>query len=290
MASNNSISVQTAFPINALVWFSALRSGEEGVTRRVIEDVEPFFRTRNLRFQRYDITSKHAFKDALGEVHKAVTSDGLRPMIHIDMHGSANNGLEISAERTNLSWEQFIQWLRPINKAMENNLCIISGACFGLHAIKPLKIDQSAPFYILIAPDAEVTFGYLEDHLAPFYKEVLESGDLTLAFEQNFASKMKAFFCEKFLMISLMRYIRNHCRGRGLRIRQERLLTEVMRGGIANTRPNRRKMRKRLKAGLKPDQAMLERYVASFMLGKPCNFTMGDLLKMVDSSLHQQNS
>lgn len=170
---------------------------------------------------------------------------------------------------------------------MGNNLRVVSGACFGIHAIKPLKLDQAAPFNILIAPKQTVTFGFREDHSAQFYTEMIEAGDVTLAYEHNLAPTMSAFNCEKFLVISIMRYIRNHCRGRGLRVTQERLLTEVVREGMPNTRQNRRKVRKLLKTGLKPDQAMLDRYVASFMLGMPCNSTMNDLVKMVDSSLSQ---
>lgn len=279
-----SINIQTDFSINALIWFSSLRPGEEGPTRRIVEDVEPIFQSKRLIFEKYEVTSIKAFEDALAKVSEAVTN-GLRPMIHIDMHGSAEVGLEISAEQNFVPWEQFIRWLRPINAAMGNDLCIVSGACFGLHAIRPLKLDQPAPFYILIAPEREVTFGFLEDHSAAFYADMMESGDVTLAHARNLAPNMSLFHCEKFLIISIMRYIKYHCRGHGLRVRRERLLTEVMQEGMPNTRLNRRKLRKLLKAGLKPDQAMLDRYVASFLLDKPCNFTMDDLVKMVDHPL-----
>jgi hypothetical protein len=283
--ASTSIDVQNNFSINSLIWFSALRPGEEGMTKRVLEDVEPTFRSRGLIFERYEVTSIAAFGDALAKVRAAASTNGLRPMIHIDMHGSAELGLEISAEGKLLSWDQLVKWLRPINAATGNTLCIISGACFGLHAIKPLKLDQAAPFNILIAPEHKVTFGFLEDHSAPFYAEMMEAGDVMQAYQRNLAPTMAAFQCERFLMISIMRYIRNHCRGLGLRVRRERLLTEVMREGMPNTRQNRRKVRKLLKTGLKPDQAMVDRYVTSFMLGKPCSFTMDDLVNMVDSSM-----
>jgi hypothetical protein len=41
-------------------------------------------------------------------------------------------------------------------------------------------------------------------------------------------------------------------------------------------------IRKQIKAGIKPDQAMLHRYANTFLLGKPCPFTLDELLMALE--------
>jgi hypothetical protein len=141
--------------------------------------------------------------------------------------------------------------------------------------------------FALIAAEDETNFGFLLDHTFPFYRELLDTGDLGAAFEHNLAPAMKSFNAERFLAVTFLRYIRNHCRGKGVQLRRERLMTEIFLGGRPNTKQNRRAIRKQLKQGLQPDQAVLDHYTSVFMIGKPCAFTMDDLFQMVDQSLQQ---
>ncbi len=90
---------------------------------------------------------------------------------------------------------------------------------------------------------------------------------------------MAIFNAVMFLANTLLVYVNSHCRGKAVRLRRERLMTEIFRAGRLNTRQNRKLIRRQLKDGLRPDQAVLDRYLGVFMIGKPCAFAIDDILQ-----------
>ncbi len=90
---------------------------------------------------------------------------------------------------------------------------------------------------------------------------------------------MRLFHCEKSLAIVLSRYIGDSCIGKGGDLRRERLLTEVLTNGVPNNRANKRMLRKSLKHVTRPTQALLDRLVDTFLLGKQVGFNVDDLVK-----------
>src|SRR5689334_15424122 len=201
---------------NSLFWISSLTAGEEGPTRRIVEDVETQCWKTKLPFQRYEPTSVALFLEAL-ETIKAAADEGMGPMIHFDMHGLASAGLEFTATQEFASWNALVERLRTINIASHNNLVVVSNACFGLHAIKQVTLTKAWPFYILIAPEQEVRVGFLEDHTAAFYAEMFSSGDIMSAYRRHLAGEMRVFHCEKMFGGALAKYIIRSCKGKSKR-------------------------------------------------------------------------
>ncbi len=54
-------------------------------------------------------------------------------------------------------------------------------ACWGLHAIAPLRIDRPAPFYFLIGPDKPVEAGHIDSVMPEFYRSLIETDSLDKA-------------------------------------------------------------------------------------------------------------
>lgn len=255
---------------------SAPRSGEEGTPRRIAEDLAAISSAkRDFLFWHERIENTRALGYVLDRL-KLECERGLRPIIHFDMHGDKLNGLEIGLSGEMVDWPTLIAKLRPINVATGNNLCVLVTACHGLHLIKPVSIFEPTPFFALIAPEEEINFADVDDAVAPFYKELMEKRDLDAAL-RKLSSRFKYFHSEKMLVISMAKYIRAHCTGKGAVKRREELLTGSLQRGIANTKANRKVIRKQIKRHIQPDQGLLTKYATQFLIGKPMSVTMADI-------------
>jgi hypothetical protein len=69
--------------------------------------------------------------------------------------------------------------------------------------------------------------------------------------------------------------------------RRELLLTEVLKAGKLGEKPNLQQMRKQIKEGIRPDQDTVNRFAQAFLLGRPCSFTIDQLLNAVEKVQQQ---
>jgi hypothetical protein len=225
----------TGFSIKSVFWLSALRDDEVGFSQRLIEDLRLCLESAGCPFQAYDARTAAHFEDALRLIAESAEKDGMRPILHLDMHGSKEDGLEIGATRECVPWPKVVGMLQAINKATGNNLCVVSASCFGFHAISEISIIEPSPFYMLIAPENKVTLGFLADHTVDFYRDVFGGGDVQVAFDTHLSGAMRVYNAEKMLFVSLARYIYNSCKGKGGKQRRERLLSEIFMTGKERT-------------------------------------------------------
>jgi hypothetical protein len=172
--------------------------------------------------------------------------------------------------------------LRPINIATKNNLCVVSAACCSWGAIKKITVTKPSPFFILVAPEEPVTFGFIEDNTSRFYEKVFRELDIVSAYQEYFAPELNIFHCEKVLAVALTRYVLNNCTGKGGKDRRENLMTQYFsETGLPNTRHNRRMIRKTTKATTRPSQKLIDRYVNTFLIGKRIDFGIDKLMTLV---------
>jgi hypothetical protein len=270
--------------INSVIWISSLSDSEKGSTERVIDDLQPYFVSIRLPFQFVEPKTKAELLAGLDAVERCARA-GLKPIIHFDTHGNADSGIYITASGEFVSWQQLVDKLRRINVATQNNLGVVSAACFGMHVIKPINVGEATPFFALVAPEKTVSFGYIEQHATRFYQDLFDNGDLVAAYNRNFSKHLNLVHCEKLLAIALVRYITAHCMGRGKKKRQEALMTQVFENGpLQNTRQNRRMVRSKMKRMIKPTQALIDRYVQQFLVGKTAAFSIQEIMNLARSS------
>jgi hypothetical protein len=276
------LTATTGFSINSVFWLRSLSDSEQGPTRRVLEDLEPFFAQIGVPFQLRDVKTPGELYAAL----QSLANSMVKPIVQLDMHGT-REGLVFVGSGEVSPWREVVPRLRAINVASGANLCVVAGVCFAFYAISEASIIQASPVNVLIAPDTEVQTGKLEDGLAGFYRSLFTDGSISAAFEKSLGLPFKVFHAERFLVIAICKYILNHCKGKGVEERRERLLTELLTAGKFAEKPDLSQLRKQIKGGIRPDQDTINRFANTFLLGRPCPFTIDQLLNEVEKAQYQ---
>ena len=275
--------------VNSVLWIHSLPTEEKGFTNRAIEDLQPFLAKANVHFQLFEPATAADLQNYLGRIAQQATVNGLRPIIHFDTHGSGASGIYIAGSNEYASWAQLVAWLRPINIATGNNLGIVSAACSSMQIYKEILVEMECPFFVMIAPTETVSFDFLERNTVKFYEEVFTNFDIVAAYNKYLKERLTIFHCERVLFVALARYIRNHCLGARGQMRRERLLTEaISERRLPNNRNMRRSIRKQVKILIRPSQALVDRYVRSFLIGKKVVFALADIMKQVREGIAQE--
>jgi hypothetical protein len=274
--------------VNSVLWIHSLSVKEKGFTDRAIDDLQPILLAAGVHFQSFEPATAADLQNYLGQIaHQA--ADGLRPIIHFDTHGSAVDGIHIAGSNHHVSWPELVAWLRPINVATGNNLGIVSAACCSMHIYKEISVEKECPFFVMIAPLENVSFGFIERNAVRFYEEVFTGSDVIAAYNKYLRERLTLFHCERMLFVALGRYIRHHCIGAGGEKRRERLLTEaISERRLPNDRNTRRSIRKQVKTLVRPTQALVDRYAKRFLIGKRVAFASADIMKQVRESIAQE--
>lgn len=267
----------TKFACNSIVLISSAADGEEGVPRRIAEDLATLANCSNkFLFKHQSAGSAEHFFSLIAEL-ESKAGNGLRPILHLDMHGHPEKGLKLGRSEEFISWKFLVDGLRRVNIASRGNLTVLLTACHGIRAIMPISLESPTPFFALIAPHAEIKIWQLEEGVYPFFRSVMEEEDLDGALHR-LGKDFQYFHSEKMLVVSLAKYIRQHCSGRGGKARRERLLSDVFQNpAIENNRQNRRIYRKKIRDFVKPNQALLNMYADRFLMGRKCSVTMADI-------------
>jgi hypothetical protein len=271
------LEASSGFTTNAVFWLRSLPETEQGPTRRVLEDLEPFFKELELPFQLIDLNTAAALYSVLDQLAKLP----VKPILQLDMHGT-QQGLVLANSGELAPWDEIVPRLRSINLASHANLCVVAGVCFAYYALTQVSISLASPVKILVAPEREVSVGILEDGLGSFYRALFRGLDISEAQARYLADPFRIFHAEKFFVIALCRYIRASCKGKGGAIRREHLLTEVLLDGRPRDSNVLREIRKQIKEGTKPSQHMVDRYARTFLIDRPCPFSIDQLLEEVE--------
>lgn len=272
-----------AFNVNTVYLVTSSRPGEEGTTRRLAENISDISNNGgSFNFSHAQINSGDGYFQLLDEIFHEI-DNGLRPIIHFDMHGSQERGLEIGKTGEFIDWGSVIDSLRILNTKLSNELVVVITACHGLHAILPISFEKTAPFLCLIAPEEEVTVGHIEDRVPDFYRELFSSGSLALAC-QKLGSEFKYFHSAEFLFKTLVRYIKEKCKGAGGQKRREDLLTEIMETRLGETPEKISEYRAKVKQHIAPNQELLDRYTSRFLMGKASGIKIDDLIAEIEKS------
>ena len=101
--------------------------------------------------------NKSTFREALqSKLVEAWQYYKLPFILHFSSHGN-NNGLVLS-DGSYMPWDEFKELLSPINKALNNNLCICLSSCEGFYAYKMAMDVNKIPFWCLIGPTKKPTW------------------------------------------------------------------------------------------------------------------------------------
>lgn len=267
--------------VNRIIWIRSLADCELGPSRRMTEDIAMLEVNGGIKIEENNVDNRQALLSLL-EALVNEAENGLRPLLHFDCHGSAEEGL-ILANGDRLDWEALADALRRINVATANNLVCVFATCFGLHLGKTLSLSKPTPWYLMIAPEGEVTIQVLEAKMRPFYEAVHASGNITQAHAEIFAPDLQMFNCQGLFARSLARYVAEHGSVKDISSRAEGLVTRsIAEKGLIGNRQALRQERRRIKKALKPDQKLIDQFSQSFLIGRKPGFGMSELRRLAD--------
>jgi len=284
--SDTGLTISETLQTNAIVWIHSLPEKEMGPTRRILEDLEGLASVGGFPIFIYAVRNRAELSELLMQL-TAMAEQGLRPVLHVDAHGTVAEGLLLSPSGERVGWSELIDDLRSLNVATANNLTCIFALCFGLHLYRQVSLKRPVPAYLFCAPPEEISVGFLETQTLAFYREMNRTSNVTAAFEATLGVVMQSFHCQGLFFQSLVRYIRTYCIWRMRQDRLERMVTAVFqRDGIANPSSAQLKQaRREIREALKPSQAVIDLFAPSFLIGRAPAFTYADLDRFLKHSV-----
>lgn len=270
---------EASFSNNAIIVISSPRAGEEGVARRLVDDLTQLRLSEHpFALEHVVLKDRHHLVETMHNLARRAKK-GMRPIIHLDMHGDPRRGLEIANSKEYAGWQELFAWLRKVNIRTKNNLGVVGAACFALSLIRSISISEPVPFYFLVAPQTEVNLGQIDDRMVTFYRTLLSNRGLSAAVE-GLGAPFQLFHCEKMLTIVLGRYIKQQCKGRGAAARKEWLVTEALARGLPKSKETLKLLRQGARDHLKPTNELIERYADRFLMGREYGVTLEMLLEL----------
>lgn len=218
----------------------------------------------------------------LEDIHQAALH-GCKPIIHFECHGSAEAGLSIGDGAEAVPWSVLEPWFRRINFACECNLGVVVAACYGLHAITPLKIYRPTPFYFLLGPQGLISAAACQREMSAFYKALFTTQNLDTALSH--APSCLQFHAERFFAVVFGKYLKRTCMGKKRLERVERSLSHLKWTNQIHNRGQLREARERLKERSKAEShgPAFSQHAKTFLAGRKCSFTFRELLNWVRS-------
>lgn len=195
---------ETTLRYNAVVWISSLSPEEDIKAQNYADAVKYEVERVGASWKKTSVRDVDEFSVALSETADAILKRGLKPIIHLDMHGNERDGFALEPSGEFCSWNDAHKLFQKLNREMKNSLVIVAAVCFGMRAIMPIKMRELVPFHVLIAPEKAISLAELFRNAPDFYFAMLDRGSLTDALTH--LPTMKYFHCERMLAIVLANY------------------------------------------------------------------------------------
>jgi hypothetical protein len=277
---NDTLTLGDTVTVNTVLWITSLKDSERGVTNRILEDLEPEVRRFGINLIECEPKTADELLGFLDDLAVSARETGVRPIIHIDTHGHKHFGLHINASNEYVSWAALIERMRAINIATENNLCVVSMACFGFHLLKQMHMGHASPFYLLAGSDDLVYVNFIQSACLAFYRDAFEQNDIIGAYCTHLKHKLRIMHSESLIFNILVGYVRAGCLGenRERRIDQAIALVEAearRNGATVNVAAARVKAEELTI----PTQRLVDEQVGKFLLGRKVSFTIEDVIR-----------
>lgn len=288
--SQSGLTIAETLQVNSIVWIHSLPEAELGPTRGILEDLDILAINDGLAVTVYPVSNQAELKSAFLEVTENARR-GLRPILHVDAHGTAAEGLLLAPSGERMGWPELIGYLRDLNVATENNLVCIFALCFGLNLYQEVRLSRPAPAYLFCAPSAEIRVGVLLDQTLEFYREVNRSRNVTAAFGSTLEGPMRSFHCQGLFLQALLAYIRAYCSGKQRQERKERMVTSALQHlGIDNPdSAELRELRQTSSDLLRPGPHLIARFAPTFLVDRGAAFTYEVIERALSGPLSRPN-
>jgi hypothetical protein len=216
------------FTANKILLARSLPSHEEGVSRRLAEDLRvESFAKNSLPVEDQSIQSKSDLLILFSSIARKFREDGEIPFLHNDAHGE--KGFLQFSSGEHMPWTEFISHTTRLNKNLEMNLAVSLGVCEGAWSIIGMKGIERAPFMLLFAPKNPLSAADATMWSKKLYSGILdnqpighvyESANLLVALESNFS----IYTAANLFHLVINSYIEDHSDRASKRYRAAKLL------------------------------------------------------------------
>lgn len=179
------------------------------------------------------------FLEILGRLSTEAKTTGEKPLVHVECHGSIQEGLEFENGST-LTWPEVASALLELNLACRFNLFAAFSACFGGHFLSQMEAVQPSPCWCIVAPTEKVDPGELLSGFRTFYSTFLQHTDVGVAVAELRKTRLSTghWFgqvAELWFEQVVISYIERHCTVEAARVRAKKLYRKLKRTGITKS-------------------------------------------------------
>lgn len=128
----------------------------------------------------FNCHSAQEFRSFLEELTYEAANNGVRPLLHVECHGSPSAGIEFKNGST-LDWDEWGELLTQLNIATRFNLLVAVAACYGAHLNGQYSPVRPSPAYCIVAPTEEIDAADAMRGFRTFYSHLLQTGDAGIA-------------------------------------------------------------------------------------------------------------
>lgn len=130
-----------------------------------------------------------AFRKLVHEISTKVVTAGMLPILHIEAHGSQEDGLWF-ADETCIGWEEFCDLITPLNREMGFRLTVVISACFGADLLTGVRLNRPAPCFAFIAPTDEIDAAEAMCRFRDMYRVMLKTLNASETFDAMTRDKL----------------------------------------------------------------------------------------------------
>lgn len=270
---------ETYGSFNKIFGIESLRDGELHTGKRLFEDtIMPICASSapEWGYRLYQVATKIQFINAMRQIAICCHPNRdprLFPILHLDLHGDTDKGLEIAQTGEYVGWDLFAILCKEINILCGNKLMVVMATCHGFHAITSATISDVAPYCFLIGSQERLIAGDIETQFAAFYRDLLEhqSDSINAMMHKHLSGSYKLFCAEQILVDAFCKYMGRECSVKRRQERTETILTNLLME-LSPEVVDITQMRRMIKESLKPTEDVFLMYQHRFLLsGLPEN-------------------
>lgn len=222
--------------IDSIFIIQSLEEHENKTGNYFKEEFEYLVNENNLKIE-VNIINCENFKEFKSIINGIINDDSINyPWIHIDCHGSIDNGLEFS-NGSEIGWDELRKILIPLNIKAKFNLPLSLSTCYGANFLGEIGSDkmEPSPCRLLMGPTTEVSPADLMRNFRSFYRNLFYGFNLKNAVEVIEKSEDGDFWlielAERWFVLTMLDYIRTHCNDDALNVRARRIYKKLKKVG-----------------------------------------------------------
>jgi hypothetical protein len=171
--------------VNGVAILDAIPDGELNTARRLKDDLRdiPISTDDRLHVRYVRIDTLADLEAGITNLVEETRSIALKPWLHLEGHGSADESGFRLASGEHCSWNQLKELITPLNIATGLNLILVLATCFGGSFARAIRTVDRAPVLGLLGPKREIKIGQVERGFIAFYRSFFESSSLKKAID-----------------------------------------------------------------------------------------------------------